>query len=149
MGKTYKNNSIVSRSIGVTEDKSRGFEKKKDRSSHHSVRNQNRNADEMGIEKVQKRGHIYNVKAAKPSNIPNIQNVDYGKISNATFDIPNYDLEMTPVENIEIFLSNNSYEQNYSVDKKYFAKTLKQYYRRNEVGRFRGYSNERDAKNTI
>lgn len=46
MGKTYRDNIVWSRSVSFKSDHSRGFAKEKDRTSHHSHRNENRSCDD-------------------------------------------------------------------------------------------------------
>lgn len=46
MGKTYRDNITWSRSVSFKSDHSRGFAKEKDRTSHHSHRNENRSCDD-------------------------------------------------------------------------------------------------------
>jgi len=50
MGKTVRNVSASSRSVSYKTDHHRGFVKVKDRRSHHSNRNENKNADEISFQ---------------------------------------------------------------------------------------------------
>jgi hypothetical protein len=153
MGKTYRNADVISRSISITEDKHRGFARKNDRMSHHSVRNANRNADEMTIERVIKRDRVYKSTPQNPSNIPNISHAcgdhNYYKSDDYYFNDDyrqNYDHTLSNEENLKKQLDKVKSYNPKCTDARYFSNTLKQLERRNHISRFEGYNDARDFK---
>jgi hypothetical protein len=154
MGKSYKKHSIISRSESVTEDKHRGFARVSDRNSHHSKRNNNRNADELTFQHgAVKRGHIYNLEPGKSSNVPNDHHVYWGRRDNrehlVKYEISfggNYNNELNPEENIEKYFSENKIKGKEPRSFHFLRATQKQYQRRNDASRFCGYNEDRDIK---
>jgi hypothetical protein len=161
MGKTYKD-SAGSRSESYNENKHRGFVRKMDHNSHHSLRNKNRNADELTFNKLNKSNHwMNNIGYVQPSNIPHYNNY-YNRAPNKSsyiddiiiekFDGDKFDGPKRNNESIEYnikkYINQHINDKQFRCDDnyKYLTASLKQIERRGEIREFYGMKNERDLK---
>lgn len=159
MEKSFKNFSVISRSEAYFEDKCRGFARKADRNSHHSKRNNNRNADEMTFQHgaVKRTFKI----PAKSSNVPNDYHLNFKDHNNYRHDIKkeilelvNYHTKLSPEENIDLYFETAESEKErlkksrvrYGSSFHFLRATRKQLQRRGKAERFCGYNKERDCK---
>jgi len=159
MGKSFRNRVGNSRSKSYHEDKNRDFAKIEDRSSHHSVRNQNRNItdelDHVQFDCLQKRTQRYRsrknggLSGLDDEHVQNINNFSLnGNWAFEYFDILSDIVDEHCNIGKDVF---NIFKEQYAncKGKDYILASLKQYVRRNQFKSFDTYKKERQYKNDL
>ncbi len=165
MGKTLRN-STTSRSEWFRSNKTRGLIRKLDRNSHHSLRNDNRNSDELTFNRFKKKHHQVIQTDYNKSNVPNFSkccglynhsNFIDDLIINEKSEYCSKRNGSSLKDNLQIFIDNNKEfimknnkkcNQNFMSQNKfvYLLNSLKQLQRRGKLNEFDGRKNERNDK---
>ncbi len=159
MGKTQRN-STSSRSDWIKGNKTRGLIRKLDRNSHHSLRNENRNADELTFSTSISKHHQVWKPGFRKSNVFNFGNG--GRIKNYSLlindiiighdnwnDYDDYDNikrnGLSLKDNIKSYLEKKTINNN-DRDLLHLKNSLKQLLRRGKLHEYIGRKNERNDK---
>lgn len=150
MGKSYRNVSAGSNSEHYKFDKCRGFAKDKKRTSHHQIRNDNRNCDEESIQTNNFKTEMYmknGIGSGYWGKIGNVPNMSYKTLDDELYP-KNGDYKINKwkqtdgsiLETIDNAIINKpDYERNKT---SYLKATIKQIERRNEPGIFKGHNRD-------